>query len=56
MNKGLLYLSITIFGLIGSYLPVLFGAGELSFISIMGGAVGGIFGIWAAVKFNNYFV
>lgn len=53
MNKGLLYLCITVGGIVGSYIPVLFGAGGLSMISIMGGVVGSFAGIWAAIKLND---
>ncbi|MDB5161364.1 MAG: hypothetical protein JWO96_744 [Candidatus Saccharibacteria bacterium] len=55
MSKGLIYLFITVGGIIGSYIPVLFGASGLSFWSILGGTVGGIAGIFAAIKFNNNF-
>lgn len=54
MNKGLIYLAATIGGLIGGYLPVLlFHAGNFSVWSILGTLVGGLGGIWAAVKLNN---
>jgi hypothetical protein len=53
MNKGLLYLCITVGGIIGSYIPVLFGASGLSLISILGGAIGSFAGIWAAIKLND---
>lgn len=56
MNKKTIWISITVFGVIGSYLPALFGAGgELSGWSILGGFVGSLFGIWAGVQLNNYF-
>jgi drug/metabolite transporter superfamily protein YnfA len=54
MNKSMIYLAATIGGIIGGYLPVvLFHAGSLSAWSILGSLVGGIGGIWAAVKINN---
>jgi hypothetical protein len=53
MNKGLLYLCITIGGIVGGYIPVLFGAGGLSLISILGGTIGSFFGIWLAYKIDN---
>jgi hypothetical protein len=53
VNKGLLYLCITIGGLIGGYLPVLFGASGLSLISIFGSAIGGFAGIWVAYRLDN---
>ena len=54
MTKGLVYLLIFIGGAIGSYVPVLFGQSAFSFISIIGGLVGSIAGVWAAVKLNDY--
>jgi hypothetical protein len=53
MNKGLLYLCITIGGIVGGYIPVLLGAGGLSMISILGSAVGGFAGIWLAYRIDN---
>jgi hypothetical protein len=53
MNKGMLYLCINIGGMIGGYLPVLFGAGGLSAISILGSGIGGLLGIWVAYKLEN---
>lgn len=49
--KGLILLFVTIFSTIGAYVPVLLGddGGLLSGWSILGGFVGGIFGIWLAV-------
>lgn len=49
--KGLILLFVTIFSTVGSYVPVLLGddGGFLSGWSILGGLVGGIFGIWLAV-------
>ena len=48
-------LGSVVFGAIGSYVPVLFGGDIDSMIgwSILGGLIGGIFGIWAAVKVYN---
>lgn len=49
--KQLILLSATIFGAIGSYLPFLFGDKNLfSGWSILGGMIGGFFGIWVGVK------
>lgn len=51
MNKGLLTLMAGVFGLVGSYIPVLFGDTDLlAGWSIFGGVVGGLFGIWVGVK------
>jgi hypothetical protein len=55
MSKGLMMLSITICGGIGSYIPViLWHAGGLSGWSIIGGLIGSIAGIWVAFKLNEY--
>jgi hypothetical protein len=49
--KQLILLCATVFGFIGSYIPVLFGDTDmLSGWSILGGMIGGFFGIWAGVK------
>lgn len=53
MNKGLVYLLLSIGGIIGSYVPVLLGQDAFSLASIIGGLVGGIAGIWLAVKVSN---
>jgi hypothetical protein len=49
MNKGLILLFVTIFSVVGSYVPVLLGESMLSGWSILGGFIGGLFGIWLAV-------
>lgn len=49
--KQLAMLGAVLFGAIGSYIPILFGDNDLlSVWSILGGIIGGFFGIWAAVK------
>ena len=49
--KQTILLSATIFGVLGSYIPVLLGDDSLlSGWSILGGMIGGFFGIWAGVK------
>jgi len=49
MNKGFILLFASIFSLIGSYIPVLLGESFIGGWSILGGLVGGLFGIWLAV-------
>jgi len=39
----------------GSYVPALWGAGFLSFSSVISTAVGGIIGIWLGFKLGNSF-
>jgi uncharacterized membrane protein YfcA len=47
MNKKTLLLFATVFSILGGYVPVLFGDNDfLDGWSILGGLVGGIFGIW----------
>lgn len=49
--KAILLLGATIFGLIGAYVPVLFGDNDLlSGWSILGSMIGGFFGIWVGYK------
>lgn len=52
--KKFVMLGAVIFGAIGSYVPMLFGDMD-SMIgwSILGSIVGGLFGIWLAVKAYN---
>jgi hypothetical protein len=49
MNKGAILLFATIFSIVGSYIPVLLGEGFFSVWSVLGGMVGGLFGIWLAL-------
>jgi hypothetical protein len=54
MNKTLLLIGATIFGIVGSYIPVLFGDNDiLSGWSILGGMIGGFFGIWVGIKISK---
>ena len=56
MSKKLVTFCILLFSTIGSYLPVwFFHQSELSFASLLAGGAGGLFGIYAAVKINEYF-
>jgi hypothetical protein len=50
MNKRVLLFFATVFGILGGYLPMLFGDSNLFDIwGILGGLVGGFFGIWLGV-------
>ncbi|HET6746824.1 MAG TPA: hypothetical protein VFH06_01825 [Candidatus Saccharimonadales bacterium] len=50
MNKRVLLFFAIIFGVLGAYVPVWFGDTELlDGWSILGGFVGGLFGIWLGV-------
>jgi len=49
MNKKVLLLFALVFSTIGAYVPVLFGDSLLDGWSIVGGLVGGFFGIWLGI-------
>lgn len=51
-KKKLIWIGMTIGTAIGSYVPALWGAGMLSFSSVLLGGVGGILGIWLGAKFG----
>jgi hypothetical protein len=52
MDKKILYIMITIGGVVGGYLPVLLGASGLSIWSILGSGAGSIAGIFVAAKLS----
>jgi len=50
MNKKVILFFATVGGIVGSYIPTLFGDTDFfSGWSILGGLIGGIFGIWLGV-------
>jgi hypothetical protein len=51
--KTLVWIGLTIGSLIGGYIPVLFGSSIFSLASIVGNAIGGLAGIYAAYKINQ---
>lgn len=51
--KALIYIGIFVGGLIGSYVPVLFGQSAFSFASILAGGAGSLVGIWAGYKLGQ---
>lgn len=54
MNKTLMYLSISIFGAIGGYVPSLLGdASLLSGWAILGSTIGGLLGIYIGYKLSS---
>ncbi len=54
MSKTMMYLSISIFGGIGGYLPSLLGDNSLlSGWAILGSTIGGLLGIYVAYKLSN---
>ncbi len=50
MDKKVIYFGATVGGLVGGYLPSLFGADGFSVWSILGSTVGGVVGIILASK------
>ena len=51
MNKFTLAVSVTIFGALGGYIPVLFGADALGGWSLLFGTLGSFLGIWVWWRF-----
>ncbi|NCN52257.1 hypothetical protein GW943_00380 [Candidatus Parcubacteria bacterium] len=52
-SKRLTWLLMIVGGAIGGYVPILWGASYFSFSSIIGNAVGAIFGIWLAFRLTH---
>lgn len=48
-----MYICISIGGLVGGYVPTLFGANGFSPWAILGSTIGGVLGIYVAVKVSN---
>ncbi|HUC96505.1 MAG TPA: hypothetical protein VMR16_02460 [Candidatus Saccharimonadales bacterium] len=56
MNKGVILLFAAVFELVGSFVPMLFGNSDIfSGWGILGGLVGGLFGIWVGVVVSKRF-
>ncbi|MFZ2544909.1 MAG: hypothetical protein WAW80_02955 [Candidatus Saccharimonadales bacterium] len=56
MNRKVLLLMATVGGIVGGYVPVLFGDNELlDGWSILFGTIGGIVGIWLGVVLSRRF-
>lgn len=54
MNKRVILLAATMGGIVGGYVPVLFGDTDLlSGWSILGGLIGGLAGIWLGVAVSK---
>ncbi len=49
-TKSLVMLGMTVGSAIGSFIPTLWGASFLSYTSLILSAVGGLLGIWIAMK------
>jgi len=52
-DKMLRWILVLVFSSIGSAIPLIWGAGEFSFSSILLGGIGAIFGIWMAFKITH---
>lgn len=53
-SKLLVYLGMFLGSIIGGYVPTLFGAGLISFSSVLFSGVGSIIGIWIGYKLSNF--
>jgi hypothetical protein len=53
MSKGAVWIGATIGGVVGGFIPALWGASQLSGWAILFGTIGGLVGIWAVYKFYN---
>jgi len=52
-DSTLRWILVVVLSTLGSAIPLLWGAGEFSFSSILLGGLGAIAGIWIAFKMNN---
>ncbi|MCX6703454.1 MAG: hypothetical protein NTV02_02075 [Candidatus Zambryskibacteria bacterium] len=52
-SKKIIFLTMTVGGYVGSYIPALWGTGEFSFASIIFSAIGGFAGIWLGYKISQ---
>ena len=53
MTKTLIWLGIFIGSTLGSFIPLLWGEGLLSFSSIIFSGIGGFLGLWAGYKLGQ---
>ena len=52
-TKFLVFLGMTIGSIIGGYIPMLWGAGLLSYSSVLFSGIGGILGVWIGFKLSD---
>jgi len=52
-QKKVIMVGMVVGSFIGGYIPVLFGAGSFSFISLFTSGAGGIVGIWVAYRLTR---
>lgn len=56
MSKTIILFFATVFGLVGSFIPMLFGNNDFfSAWAILGSTIGGLFGIWVGVVVSKRF-
>ena len=53
MQKTLIFIGMFIGSIIGGYIPALWGAGLLSYSSVIGNGIGGILGILVMYKLTS---
>lgn len=53
-SKVLVFFGMTIGSVIGGYIPTLFGAGFLSYSSVLFSGIGAIIGVWIGYKLSNW--
>mgnify|MGYP003339953228 FL=1 len=49
----MIWIGMSVGGVVGSFIPEIWGAGEFSFASIIFSAVGGFVGIWLGFKLSQ---
>ena len=52
MEKTAKYLALSFATIVGSYIPVLFGASALGLMSVIGGFLGGLIGVYLVYKMD----
>ena len=52
-QKSLIWMGVFIGGAIGGYIPVIFGANNISMSAIFGSAIGSFVGIWIGYKVSQ---
>ncbi len=52
-SKSLIWVGMILGSFLGSYIPTFWGAGVLSFSSLLFGSAGAIVGIWAAFRISR---
>jgi len=52
-SRKIIWLFMSVGGILGGYIPLLWGANYFSFASIIFNALGAIFGIWVAFRLTR---